>query len=178
MEDRWGAPSSSATDRLAALRPPVSEATGDRAKGRRARAGFSREMILAVVLVLLGGLVVLMFIGRGQQVTVAPTETSVGEETGRAGDLAVGSALVSALVDQGNFPPELEKGDSVIVIVTPASSAEGTTRTLSGVATVSSVSEVNSGSYGAVVTLVSTENAAREIADAGAVHLAIVPQAG
>lgn len=178
MDDRWGASSGSATDRLAALRPPAPDGPGDRARSRRGRPGFSREIVLGVVLVLFGGLVVLMFIGRGQQVSVSRTETTMLEVVNDNPGLTAGSALVAALVEQGNFPPELRKGDSVVVIVTPASSSDGVTRMLPDIATVSSVSEVTSGSYGAVVTLVSTETAAREIADAGDVHLAIVPVQG
>ena len=178
MDDRWGTPSGTAVDRLAALRPPAPEHSDEGTKRRRKRPGFSREMVLGVVLVLLGALVVLMFVGRGQTVSVSPTASTVTETVRDSGTLAEGTALVAALVELGSFPPQLEKGDSVVVIVTPASSSDGTTRMLPGVATVSSVDELDSGSFGAVITLVSTENAAREIADAGSVHLAIVPVNG
>jgi hypothetical protein len=174
MDDRWGPSSGSATDRLAALRPPAPDTSGAGPQGRGKRPGFSRELILAAVLILLGACAVLVLVGRDRQVTVLPADSTVVENVHQGNSPVAGTALVAALVDQGNFPPEMEEGDSVVVIVTPTSSSDGTTRQLPGVAIVHSVAETNSGSYGAVVTLVSTETVAREIADAGSVHLAIV----
>lgn len=177
MDDRWGTIPDSPIDRLAALRPG---SAGTTSRPRRESPGsriFSREMILALVLLLLGAFVVLLFVGRGQQTPVVASISSVTEPTVSETQLPRGRALAAALLDQGSYPPELTSGDSVVVILTPHSSAEGTTRMLPDTATVMAVREVTNGTLGAVVTLVTSETAARDMADAGTIHLAIVPRA-
>lgn len=177
MEDRWGTPPDSAATRLAALREGASGPGSRPVKDERRRVRYSRELILGLILVLIGAFVVLVFIGRGQRaVVVAPVPSTA---TPPAGDnqLPSGRALAATLVDQGSYPPELSEGDSVVIILTPQSSSEGSTRMLPETAVVASIREAASGTLGAVVTLITSESTARDMADAGTVHLAIVPRA-
>lgn len=174
MEDRWGTTSEGAADRLAALRNPV-PAGRDSVPSGATRKKLSRELILGVVLLLLGAFVVLIFVGRSQPMpVVVPATASVPHESTDEGVMK-GKALFSAFVEQGNYPPELSQGDPVAIILTPQSMSDGVTRLLAETAEVASIHESTGGSFGAVITLLTTETTARDIADAGSVHLAIVP---
>jgi hypothetical protein len=128
-----------------------------------------------VILLLVGGIVAVFLLGRtpsAQQVTVgqgdSPSLTTV------VGSLGPGKAYFAAFVENGAYPPRLSGGDSVIAVVTPSSSSDGTTRVLQDVLRVVSVDDSQSVSAGAVVTLLGPESTVRDIADAGSVHLAIV----
>lgn len=176
MDERWGAPSDTAADRLALLRDGQSANRMGTADIPARKRAFSRELVLGLVLLLLGALVVLVFMGRNTTSQLVATPPSIQEETDERGTLSRGEALTAALVEQGNYPPELSRGDSVVIIVTPQSSVDGVTRMLQETATVVSVDDASSGTFGAVVTLMASESVARDIADAGSVHLAIVPR--
>ena len=178
MEDRWTTPPDSATARLAALRSDPARTGSHPGKTKRRGSRYSRELILGLVLLLLGAFVVLMFIGRSQRATVVVPALSTAASSVTDDQIPRGQALAATLVDQGSYPPELSEGDSVVIILTPVSSAEGSTRMLPETAVVASISEATSGTLGAVVTLITSEAVARDMADAGSVHLAIVPQAG
>ena len=177
MEDRWGATTEGAADRLAALRiPPPDRHTAASPSSSQKR--LSRELILGVLLLLIGAFLVLVFVGRGQPTPVVMPETAPTAVEPTNGEVAHGKALVSAFVEQGSYPPELSKGDPVVIILTPVSSSEGVTRMLPETARVASIHESSGGSFGAVITLLAAETVARDVADAGSVHLAIVSEQG
>jgi len=177
MEDRWGTTPEGAADRLAALRTPPPDRRIP-PSGSASRKRLSRELILGVLLVLIGAFVVLMFVGRSQPSPVVMPGLVSNPAEPLPGGVALGKALVSAFVEQGSYPPELAKGDPVAIILTPVSSSEGVTRMLPETARVASIHESSGGTFGAVVTLLATETVARDVADAGSVHLAIVSEQG
>ena len=177
MEDRWGATTEGAADRLAALRTPAPDRRGSVAPGK-SRKSFTRELLLGIVLLLVGAFVVLMFVGRNRPAPVVAPATIPTTDESPGGELTHGKALVSAFVEQGSYPPELSKGDSVLIVLTPQSTSEGVTRMLPESAKVTSVNESGGGTFGAVITLLASETVARDVADAGSVHLAIVPGQG
>lgn len=175
MGDRWGATTDGATDRLAALRiPPPDRRTA--ASPSSSRKKLSRELILGVLLLLIGAFLVLVFVGRRQPSPVVMPAATPGPVQSNTGEVVRGKALVSAFVEQGNYPPELSEGDPVVIILTPVSSSEGVTRMLPETAKVASIHESSGGSFGAVIALLAAETVARDVADAGSVHLAIVSE--
>lgn len=178
MDDRWTMPGPTGEDRLEALRPPRQDRVAAPGRAPQRRFTFSREVILGVILLLVGGAVAVVVMGKSSAVQqVAVTEADASAATTVPGALASGQAYFAAFVETGAYPPRLSGGDSVIVVVTPVSSADGTTRMLQDVVKVVSVEDAQSVTSGAVVTLLGPESTVRDIADAGSVHLAIVGSA-
>lgn len=176
MEDRWASPTAPVEDRLAALRPPRPADRAvqpTRSTGRKFAA--SREVVLGVILLLVGAVIAVVLLGGNPPVQVAleaPVDSVVS--SGRPQALASGQAYFAAFVETGAYPPRLSTGDSVVVVVTPISSSDGTTRMLQDVVRVIDVRASEGAATGAVVTLLGPETTVRDIADSGSVHLAIV----
>ena len=176
MEDRWGMPTSGAEDRLAALRQPKRADQQQKVNPQRAaRFVLSREVVLGVILLLIGAVVAVMMVGGNSPVTTTadPAVTSVPSQAGST-ELTRGQAYFAALVQPGAYPPGIAAGDSVVVVVTPQSSSDGSTRMLQDVVHVVDVESPEEATAGVVVTLLGPELVVRDIADSGSVHLAIV----
>ena len=176
MEDRWGMPANSAEDRLSALRPTrTTDQPPKRPSQRGWKIGLTREVVLGVILLLVGAVVAVMMVG-GDTPLSTTGEAAVATAPGQTDVPALthGQAYFAALVQPGAYPPGLTNGDSVVIVVTPQSSSEGTTRMLQDVVRVVDVESSDGPNPGVVVTLLGPEMAVRDIADSGSVHLAIV----
>lgn len=174
MDDKWPAPGVRGEERLASLRPPR-PSTDMPATAPTKRFTLTREVVLGVVLLLVGAIVAVVLIGRSEPHAVADQVVPASNE-GEVAPLEIsdGQAYFSAFVETGSYPPRIGRGDTVVVVVTPQSSNDGTTRMLQDVVRVVDVVEEQSATNGAVVTLLGPQGTVRDIADAGSVHLAIV----
>ncbi|MFM9132494.1 MAG: hypothetical protein ACKORY_07200 [Actinomycetota bacterium] len=171
MDDRWRASDGSAADRLASLRdaaPRERDATRS-----LPRKGLTREILLGVVLLLAGVLIGLTFLLRGNEPATSGT-MPIGTPVGAVTDLGEGEFLVAALVEPGSFPPALEPGMKVRVIVSSAIAMDDPPRLLPGAATVRSVDGAGELTSSTVITLRAETDVAREVAAAETVRLLVV----
>ena len=175
-EEPWGHTPRDQEDRLAALRGAAGATPQTRSSAPRQR--MARELVLGVVLLLLGAVIVLVYVSsRTASTPTVETAVPAGEEPQPA-SLVPGLALVPALVERGSFPPGIATGDHVIVVVSPDPGEDRPARVLEHGITVADVSSDGSMSGGTVITLVGPESLARDIADAGKVHVSVVAEGG
>lgn len=173
-DEPWGHASQTEDDRLAALRGAAG--AGRRSTAQSPKQRMARELVLGVALLLFGAVIVLVYVS--SRTTATPTvDTALptGAEPQPA-SLGPGLALVPALVERGSFPPGLSTGDHVIVVVSPESGSDRPARVLEQDITVADVSVDDSLAGGTVITLVGPESLARDIADAGRVHVSVVTE--
>ena len=172
MEDRWGTPPV-ADDRLTALRSPAG-ATGQVQVEEPKKTRTLKELLLGFVLIMIGCFIAFVVLGRGSQntsLTDESVETTVADVPSGIGK---GMALFAALVEAGSYPPAIQEGDTVMVIVTPDPSSDQVTRSLSERATVTDVAETSTITGGVVISMIGPEEMSRDIADAAEVHLSVV----
>lgn len=172
MDHRSGQSPNTTTDRLAALRSPVSAETDST---RRSPSRVRMDVLVGVLLILLG--VALALYLRGGSGTVTVTETTIVADPPAlpaSQSLMAGEVLVAVALEDGAFPPDLRTGDVVRVIVSPNSDGEGAVRSLSERVVVYDVVSSDSGLGNHVITLRAPENVAVDLASSGPVHLAVV----
>ncbi|MFM8790930.1 MAG: hypothetical protein ACKOFX_00265 [Solirubrobacterales bacterium] len=87
-------------------------------------------------------------------------------------------ALVSVALEEGDFPPDLARGDSVIVTVRPDLDTDGDPRTLGGLSTVVSVAAPVDGGSTWIVVLRAAKTLPEILIGARDVSLAIVAGGG
>ena len=166
-----GLSSSSGPDRLNALRQnSLSQLNAISPRKIRIELllGVGGFFVLIAVLFLLFG---------GKSTGVAPSTSVIAEVEQVVGQLQNGEAFTAIALEEGTFPPDVEKGDQVRIVVTPNTEGSGTTRALEEstiVESLTSTSEVG-GRY--VMTVRGPESVALAIAASGTVHIAIVQEA-
>lgn len=171
MEERWSTSEASASDRLASLRPTATPRIERSAT--EPKRGISRELLFGVVLLLLGLLVGLLLLSRDTtQIAVDGSPGTVPLPAGPG--IAPGEFVVSALVEPGGFPPALDRGMHVRLVVSSQRTIDEAPRMLPGKATVDAVDPAGDLSSAAVVTLRTTEETAREVAAADDVRLVLI----
>lgn len=124
-------------------------------------------VLIAVLFVLLGT--------RAPQ--VATVTTLVGVETPASGKLQNGEALIPLALEEGSFPPHVEAGDLVRIVVSPNSDGTGSTRGLVEETIVDSMSGPSDIGGRYVMTIRGPETVAVAIAASGPLHVAIIREA-
>ena len=134
------------------------------------------ELLLGVgaFLVLLAVLFAL-FGGRSQG--VVPTTSVALAASGQVGQLRNGEAYIAIALEDGTFPPDVQKGDQVRVVVTPNVDGTGTTRGLEETTIVESLSKAAEIGGRYVMTIRGPESVAIAIAESGTIHIAVVGEA-
>jgi hypothetical protein len=134
------------------------------------------EMLLGVgaFLVLIAVLFVLVGVDSNG---VAPSTSIVAQSEQKNSELQSGEALIAIALDEGTFPPEVEKGDQVRVVVTPNSDGTGTTRALNERTFVESLSGASDVGGRHVMTIRGPESVAIAVAASGAIHIAVIREA-
>ena len=108
---------------------------------------------------------------------VAPSTSVAAEAEQVVGQLQNGEALTAIALEEGSFPPEVEKGDKVRIVVTPNADGSGTTHALDESTIVESLSGTSEVGGRYVMTVRGPESVALAVAASGAVHVAIVREA-
>ena len=134
------------------------------------------EMLLGVGAFLVLIAVLFVFIGGGSN-GVAPSTSIVAQSEQKNSELQSGEALIAIALDEGRFPPEVEKGDQVRVVVTPNSDGTGTTRALNERTFVESLSGASDVGGRHVMTIRGPESVAIAVAASGAIHIAVIREA-
>lgn len=166
-----GLGSSSGHDRLHALRQN-SQSPLNTITPRKIRI----ELLLGVgAFFVLIAVLFLLFGGKGTG--VAPSTSVVAEAEQSVGQLQNGEAFTAIALEEGTFPPEVEKGDQVRIVVTPNSDGSGTTRALEETTIVESLSGTSDVGGRYVMTVRGPESVALAIAASGVVHISIVQEA-
>ena len=173
MQDQnFGYGSASAEERLHAIRQPQAAPLLQSSPKK-----WRNEIILGGVVIALVLSVGVLF-ARGSstptlqsEVNVNPTATTPGPSVE---GLLDGEALIGVNLEVGHFPMELDEGDTVRVIVTPAMSDSAEARELATTVQVKSIEAIGefTGRYAA--TLLGAREVATAIATSGPVHLTIV----
>ena len=171
MDQRSGHAPTTPTDRLTALRPPTSLADH---QGGNARKPIRTDILVGMALIA-AGVVVAIFL-RGSQGGGSPEVVPAVPSSVPAASAALldGEVLVSVALEDGEFPPQLHKGDVVRVIVTPNANGEGSVRALPERTIVHDVDAIDAGAVGNVVTLRTAASAALGIAASGPLRLVIL----
>jgi len=163
--------SSSGPDRLSALRQNSQSQLGTITQ-RKIRIelllGVGAFFVLIAVLFLLFG---------GKSTGVAPSTSVVAETEQSVGQLQTGEAFTAIALEEGSFPPDVEKGDEVRIVVTPNADGSGTTRALEETTIVESLSGTSDVGGRYVMTVRGPESVVLAIAASGNVHIAIVREA-
>lgn len=166
-----GLGSSSGPDRLNALRQnSLSQlsTTSPRKIRIELLLGVGAFFVLIAVLFLLFG---------GKSSEVAPSTSVVADAQQVVGQLQNGEALTAIALEEGSFPPEVEKGDQVRIVVTPNADGTGTTHALDETTIVESLTGTTEVGGRYVMTVRGPESVALAIAASGGVHIAIVREA-
>lgn len=158
--------SHSAHDRLSALRQPAPTTAG----GARWPVG-----ALVVVAVLVLGVAVVAWNLRADSAQVVTASTSMTETSVVSENvLLTGEALIAVAAERGTFPPQLDIGDTVRIVVVPRFTGEVNPEVFTDVAIVHDVSAPTDIASSFVITLRAAESVAPAVADAESVHLSIV----
>lgn len=171
MDSSHRASTDAAFDRLAALRAGSS---GSVSSGRRAvvSKGTVSAGLAAVVVIL--GVMITRLAGpdRSQPPTVerAPVATSSDGDL----DLLAGEALMAFPVKQGNFPPDVNTGDLVRLVVTPGPDGVGEIKFIEEPVVVSEITAMSEISGDMVFTIRGREEILEVIAGSGPIHVARV----
>jgi hypothetical protein len=162
---------STSHDRLSALRQnsqsPVSAVTPRKIRIELLVGAAAFLAVIAVLFVLLGSRV-----QQTSSVTTVPVAKSPVE-----GELQSGQALIPLALEEGSFPPHVEVGDQVRIIVSPSSDGTGTTRRLEEETIVQSMSGPSDIGGRSVMTVRGPESVAVAISASGPIHVAIVHEA-
>ncbi len=161
-------------DRLAGLRAPRPDSTAVKKSPVRV------ELLVGMVLVA-GGVLVALAMGRGESVPAAE-EAVVASLTAPAGEVTSGSESslladeteVALALELGQFPPDLEPGDTVLVTVVPDFDTGGEVRSLESTPTVVNVSAPDDMTGRWVVTLRANKAVPKVLAGAKSVLLSVV----
>lgn len=175
MVFRPATPASDAVhDRLAGLRAPRPESATSQKSPVRI------ELLVGMVLVASGVLVALAM-GRGESVPAAEeavvaalTAPAVEATPGAESLLLADETDVALALELGQFPPDLEPGDTVLVTVVPDFDTGGEVRSLESTPTVVAVSAPDDMSGRWVVTLRANRTVPRVLAGAKSVLLSVV----
>ncbi len=161
----------SATDRLNSLRQS-SQSQLSMLSPRKIRI----ELLIGVgaFLVLLA---VLFALFSGRSPATAPTTSIAMAASGPVGQLRSGEAYIAIALEDGTFPPDVQKGDQVRVVVTPNADGTGTTRGLDETTIVESLSQAAEIGGRYVMTIRGPESVAIAIAESGTIHVAVVGEA-
>ena len=166
-----GLGSSSGPDRLNALRQSsLSQlsTTSPRKIRIELLLGVGGFFVLIAVLFLLFG-------GKGNG--IAPSTSVAAEAEQVAGQLKNGEAFMAIALEVGTFPPRVEKGDQVRIVVTPNTDGSGSTHALGETTIVESLTSTSEVGGRYVMTVRGPESAALAIAASGAIHISIVREA-
>lgn len=163
-----------AHDRLAGLRAPRPDAAASKKSPVRI------ELLVGMVLVA-GGILVALQMGRGDSVPTAEEAvvaalTAPTAEVTPDGDtlLLADETDVALALELGQFPPDLEPGDSVLVTVVPDFETGGEVRSLESTPTVVDVSAPDDMTGRWVVTLRANRAVPKVLAGARSVLLSVV----
>lgn len=160
-----------AADRLASLR---SRPTGVSPALPR-RALFLPLLLVCATAIVVAAAVFMMGLFGDSQPTVASETPQVSYEAQEAEpELLAGEANIAFAVEQGNFPPLLEPGDVIRVVVTPGPDGVGEYRVVEDEVVVLEVSETTDVSTDVVLTVRGSESLLKVIAASGPVHVAHV----
>ena len=163
--------SSTGHDRLSALRQS-SQAQLSVVTPRKIRiellAGIAAFVVLIAVLFVLFG----SRVPQASPLTTLPTVDSPIE-----GELQSGEALIPLALEDGAFPPHVEVGDQVRIIVSPNSDGTGTTHQLEEETIVQSMSRPSDIGGRSVMTVRGPESVALAISASGPLHVAIIREA-
>lgn len=162
---------SSGPDRLSALRQnPLTQlsTTSPRKIRIELLLGVGGFFVLIAVLFLLFG-----YKGTG----VAPSTSVAAEAEQVVGQLKNGEAFTAIALEEGTFPPKVEKGDQVRIVVTPNADGSGTTHALGETTIVESLSSTSEVGGRYVMTVRGPESVALAIAASGDIHISIVREA-
>ena len=158
-------------DRLASLRSRPSEISP--ALPRRAQ--FLPLLLICATAIVVGGMFLMLGLFGDSQPTVASETPQVSYEAQEAEpELLSGEANIAFAVEQGNFPPLLEPGDVIRVVVTPGSNGVGEYRVVEDEVVVVEISESTDVSTDVVFTVRGSESLLKVIAASGPVHVAHV----
>ncbi len=124
-------------------------------------------VLLAVLFVLLGS--------RNPQSTTATTVSR--SQTPTPGGLQSGQALIALALEEGSFPPHVEAGDQVRIIVSPNNDGTGTTHRLEEETIVHAMSGPSDLGGRYVMTVVGPESVAVAISASGPIHVAVIHEA-
>ena len=163
-----------AHDRLAGLRAPRPDAAASKKSPVRI------ELLVGMVLVA-GGVLVALSMGRGDSVptaeeaVVAALTAPAAEETSTGESLLLADETDVALaLELGQFPPDLEPGDTVLVTVVPDFDTGGEVRSLESTPTVVGVSAPDDMTGRWVVTLRANKSVPKVLAGAKSVLLSVI----
>lgn len=166
-----GLVSSSGADRLNSLRQN-SQSQMAMLTPRKIRI----ELLLGVgaFLVLLAVLFVLL----GSRSPEVVSSTSIGAPIEVSGNqLRNGEALMAMALEEGSFPPDIQKGDLIRIVVTPNQDGSGMTHALDETTTVESLSGASEIGGRYVMTVRGPESVAIAVAASGSVHVVVLQKA-
>ena len=86
-------------------------------------------------------------------------------------------AFIAIALEDGTFPPDVQKGDRVRIVVTPSPDGTGSTRGLDETTIVESMSNASEVGGRYVMTVRGPESVAIAIAASGTIHVAVVDKA-
>lgn len=158
-------------DRLASLRQGASPA--DARQVPRADSRMRIEVLLGIVLIGCG-LIAALFLTRGTSTPLEPAAPDEVVATTLVPSPVAGEMLVPIAVKEGNFPPSLDVGDLVRVIVTPSIDGFGDLRALPERTVVHSIDSPSDLGTDWIITLVGNENVLAAVAGSGPVRLGII----
>lgn len=163
-----------AHDRLAGLRAPRPDA------GAAKKSPVRIELLVGMVLVA-GGVLVALSMGRGDSVPTAEeavvaalTAPTADVVTSENSQLLADETDVALALEIGQFPPDLEPGDRVLVTVVPDFDSGGSVRSLESTPTVVAVSSPDDMTGRWVVTLRANRAVPKVLAGSKSVLLSIV----
>jgi len=166
-----GLGSSSGTDRLNSLRQN-SQSQMSTLTPRKIRI----ELLLGVGAFLV--IIAVLFILIGSKSPSVVSSTSLIAQSEEQGNhLRSGEALIALALEEGTFPPDVQTGDHVRIVVTPSGDGSGTTRGLDETTTVESLSGASEIGGRYVMTVRGPESVAIAVAASGSVHVAVIEKA-
>jgi len=119
----------------------------------------------------------LFFLFGSRSPGISPSTSLATATAEPIGQLRRGEAYIAIALEDGTFPPDVQKGDRVRIVVTPSPDGTGSTRGLDEKTIVESMSSASEAGGRYVMTVRGPESVAVAIAASGTIHVAVVDKA-